>query len=89
MKVHFLHNNYLLSGFLQVECHPHFKQDELIAYCTNQGIHVQAYSSLGTSDNTSLLQDPTVKKIANELNVSSARILLKWALQRGLGKYVS
>ena len=47
---------------------------------------MQAYSSLGTSDNASLLQDPVVKKVASELNVSTARVLLKWALQRGLGK---
>ncbi|XP_008205329.1 glyoxal reductase isoform X2 [Nasonia vitripennis] len=69
----------------QVECHPHFRQDELIEFCTKQGIHVQAYSSLGTSDTTNLLEDPVVKKIASELNVSPARVLLKWALQRGLG----
>lgn len=73
--------------FLKVECHPHYRQDKLIDYCTKQGIHVQAYSSLGTTGETGLLEDPTVKKIASELNVSPARVLLKWALQRGLGMY--
>ncbi|XP_029047624.1 glyoxal reductase-like [Osmia bicornis bicornis] len=69
----------------QVECHPHFRQEELIAYCNEKGVHVQAYSSLGTSSNTSLLTDPTVTKIASQLDVSPAQLLLKWALEQGIG----
>lgn len=68
--------------FFQVECHPHYRQEELIKYCKKEGIHVQAYSSLGTSTETLLLNDPTVCKIAQEINVSPARVLLKWALQQ-------
>ncbi|XP_076765727.1 uncharacterized protein LOC143432745 [Xylocopa sonorina] len=69
----------------QVELHPHYRQEELIKYCNEKGIHVQAYSSLGTSSSTSLLRDPTVVKIASQLNVSPARLLLRWALQQGIG----
>ncbi|XP_031842242.1 glyoxal reductase [Nomia melanderi] len=69
----------------QVECHPHYRQTELINYCNEKGIHVQAYSSLGTSSNSNLLKDPVVIKIASQLNVSPARLLLKWALQQGIG----
>lgn len=69
----------------QVECHPHYRQDQLIDFCTKNGIHVQAYSSLGTSDITDLINDPIVRKIASELKVSSARVLLKWAVQRNIG----
>ncbi|XP_053971915.1 aldo-keto reductase family 1 member B1-like [Hylaeus volcanicus] len=69
----------------QVECHPHYRQEELIKYCNEKGIHVQAYSSLGTSSNTNLLKDPTVTLIASRLNVSPARLLLKWALQQNIG----
>ena len=47
---------------------------------------MQAYSSLGKSGNLSLLQDTVVKKVASELNISTARVLLKWVLQQGLGK---
>ncbi|XP_015119705.1 uncharacterized protein LOC107042949 [Diachasma alloeum] len=69
----------------QVELHPHYPQRELVEFCDKEGIHVQAYSSLGTSTDTSLLKDPTVSRIAGELNVSPARLLLKWALQQGIG----
>ncbi|XP_014234856.1 uncharacterized protein LOC106657708 [Trichogramma pretiosum] len=71
----------------QVECHPHYRQDELIEYCKKEGILLQAYSSLGTSDpndHTKLLGSSVVQKIATKLNVSPARLLLRWALQRGL-----
>nr|XP_046479738.1 putative malate dehydrogenase 1B [Neodiprion pinetum] len=69
----------------QVECHPHYRQDELRTYCNKEGIHVQAYSSLGTSKSNELLQDPTVNSIATEYKVSPARVLLRWALQQGIG----
>ncbi|XP_043270968.1 NADPH-dependent aldo-keto reductase, chloroplastic-like isoform X2 [Venturia canescens] len=69
----------------QVECHPHYKQTELIKFCEEEGIHVQAYSSLGTSNYKSLLKDPIVCRVANELAVSPARVLLKWALQQNIG----
>ncbi|XP_063975739.1 glyoxal reductase-like [Diachasmimorpha longicaudata] len=69
----------------QVELHPHYPQRDLVEFCEQQGIHVQAYSSLGTSTDNSLLKDPVVCRIAGELNVSPARLLLKWALQQGIG----
>lgn len=69
----------------QVELHPHYRQKELIKYCNEKGIHVQAYSSLGTSSSTNLLKDPIVVKVASQLNVSPARLLLNWALQQGIG----
>ncbi|KAJ8674839.1 hypothetical protein QAD02_010625 [Eretmocerus hayati] len=69
----------------QVECHPHYRQDDLLKFCVQEGIHLQAYSSLGTSDTTDLLKDPVVNEVASQLSVSPARVLLKWALQRGIG----
>ena len=32
----------------QVEVHPYFRNQELIDYCASEGVHVTAYSSLGT-----------------------------------------
>ncbi|KAF7990380.1 hypothetical protein HCN44_000185 [Aphidius gifuensis] len=68
----------------QVECHPHYRQAELIDFCKKENIHVQAYSSLGTSTNVSLIKEPRVCQIAKELDVSPARVLLKWALQQDI-----
>lgn len=75
----------ILPAVNQVELHPHYRQEELIKYCNEKGIHIQAYSSLGTSGNINLLRNPIVLKIASQLNVSSARLLLNWALQQGIG----
>ena len=58
-------------------------------FCIKEGIHLQAYSSLGSSDNGALLNDPIVRQISSKLNVSPARLLLKWALDRGIGKFNS
>ena len=32
----------------QVEVHPYFRNQELIDYCNSEGVHVTAFSSLGT-----------------------------------------
>ncbi|XP_015590066.1 NADPH-dependent aldo-keto reductase, chloroplastic isoform X3 [Cephus cinctus] len=81
-----LQNSYgVIPAVNQVECHPHYSQKELIDFCKREGIHVQAYSSLGTSDPTALLKDPVVYSIASDINVSPARVLLKWAVQQGIG----
>lgn len=71
---------------LQIEYHPHLIQKGLVDYCRSKGIHFQAYSSLGTTtDNNTLLTDPFVCKIAEQRGVTPARILLRWAVQQGVG----
>lgn len=74
-----------LNVYIQVELHPCLQQKDLITFCNKEGIHVQAYSSLGTSSSTDLLKNSVVQSVAAELNVSPARVLLKWALQQGIG----
>ena len=36
---------------LQVECHPYLVQRELLNLCQDEGVHFQAYSSLGSDGN--------------------------------------
>lgn len=77
----------------QVECHPLYPNNELRSYCDKEGIVLQAYAALGGQDGTkqkwkellngkTLLQCPTVLKISQELGVTSAQVLLRYALQR-------
>ncbi|XP_037078001.1 aldo-keto reductase family 1 member A1-A-like [Pollicipes pollicipes] len=69
----------------QVECHPYYQQKELREFCGKNSIHVQAYSSLGTTvEKSPLLVDPAVQEVAKEVNKSPAQVLLKWALQQSL-----
>lgn len=69
----------------QVEWHPRHNQPELLAYCREQGIFLQAYSSLGSSNAVSLRHDPTVVRIAEKLGKSASQVLLRWAFQQNIG----
>ncbi|XP_075043761.1 putative oxidoreductase YtbE [Mixophyes fleayi] len=67
---------------LQVEFHPLLPQAALLSWCKRNGIHLQAYSSLGCGD---LLEKEEVKKVANVYGCTPSQILLKWALRQGVG----
>ncbi|HEY4185547.1 MAG TPA: aldo/keto reductase [Polyangia bacterium] len=66
----------------QLELHPLLQQDDLVAYCAAQGIHVTAYSPLGSSDRPAfvkeadapvLLDDPVIRSIAEVAAVELTR----------------
>lgn len=67
----------------QVECHPQNDEAELLNYCRQHNIVVEAYSPLG-GEGHSLVGDPRIESIANYYKVSSAQILLRWNIQRGV-----
>lgn len=76
----------------QVELHPYLQQNKLLEFCSKNGINVTAYSPLGSGDRPdamkaddepSLLENPTIKKIAKKHNASPGQILIKWSEQRG------
>jgi alcohol dehydrogenase (NADP+) len=75
----------------QVEMHPLCRQDDLVSRCAALGIHVTAYSPLGTPDSAemlkrtgpALLDHPTIVKIAEESGHSPGQVLIRWGLQRG------
>ncbi|XP_072996861.1 aldose reductase [Typha latifolia] len=71
-----------LPSVCQMEMHPGWRNDKMLEACKNNGIHVTAYSPLGSSERN-LIHDPIVTKIANKLNKSPGQVLIKWALQRG------
>ncbi|KAK0718493.1 putative aldo-keto reductase [Lasiosphaeria miniovina] len=64
----------------QIELHPWWQQRELVAYCEEQGIVVQAYSPLATGTK---LNDPVVGEMARSLSKSPAQVLIRYGLQRG------
>ena len=69
----------------QVEYHPLCFDLNLLKYCEEKGILLQAYSSLGTSSDRSLRDHSLVKKIAQKYGKSTSQILLKWAAARNVG----
>ncbi|KAI7884877.1 Aldo/keto reductase [Lichtheimia hyalospora FSU 10163] len=66
----------------QVELHPYLAQKELVDFCAKNGIHVTAYSPLG-STNSPLMTNEQVAAIAKKYDASPAQILLSWGIQRG------
>lgn len=75
----------------QVELHPYLQQRDLLEYCKSQGIHVTAYSPLGSKDRPerlkkenepSLLDNPIIKTIAGKHDCTPAQVLISWAVHR-------
>ncbi|MEH7611276.1 aldo/keto reductase [Gottfriedia acidiceleris] len=62
----------------QVEFHPHLTQKELLAFCKNEGIQMEAWSPLKQGQ---LLEEPVLTKIAHKYNKSVAQVILRWDLQ--------
>lgn len=58
----------------QVEWHPHCHESALKKFCQKEGILLQAYSSLGGSNNPNLISDPVVVEIAKKLNKGPAQV---------------
>jgi alcohol dehydrogenase (NADP+) len=77
----------------QVELHPFFAQNGLVSYLRGAGIHVTAYSPLGSSDRPaqmkakdepSLLKNDVIAAIAKAHGATPAQVLLAWHIARGI-----
>jgi diketogulonate reductase-like aldo/keto reductase len=68
---------------VHVESHPYLSEWELLNYCKDNGIVLQAFASLGHSSEPNLLEDPVIVAIAKRVNKTPAQVLLAWAIQRG------
>ena len=64
----------------QVKFHPVSHDAELIAYCKDKNIVVEAYSPLGQG---SLVRNAVVRSIAETYQKTPAQILIRWALDHG------
>jgi methylglyoxal/glyoxal reductase len=62
----------------QIEFHPKLIQSEVRAFCQQHNIQVEAWSPLM---NAELLNNETVKGIAEAHNKSAAQVILRWDLQ--------
>jgi alcohol dehydrogenase (NADP+) len=76
----------------QVELHPYNPQPELLSTCESLGVHLTAYSPLGSLDRPAmmkqanepaLLHSDLVTGIATDLGVTPAQVLIAWAISRG------
>ena len=74
----------IIPAVNQVELHPYLPQSELREFCAKNGIVVEAYSSLGSGKEPSLLEDEAVLEISKDLKISPSSVLLSWARQKNI-----
>lgn len=66
----------------QVELHPYCRDEELVAFCRENEIAVEAYAPFA-SGAFGLLKDPVISRVAREANRSVGQTILRWHLQQG------
>jgi len=64
----------------QVEVHPYLRNDEVRAYGVEHGIATEAWSPIARG---TVLEDPTITRIAENLDRTPAQVTLRWHVQRG------
>jgi len=91
-------NSRIKPASLQIENHVFLPQNDLVKFAQDNGIVVVAYSPLGSpgigkfyakfgvtgKEVPSILNNPTIKKIADKHKKSSAQVALKFLLQRNI-----
>jgi diketogulonate reductase-like aldo/keto reductase len=65
----------------QVEYHPKLSQLELLNFCKENGIQLEAWSPLMQGE---LLQNEVLSELSKKYNKSVAQIILRWDLQNGV-----
>lgn len=69
----------------QIELHPWCQQRDIVAYCREKGIVVQAYCPLVRAQRA---DDPVLNRIASKYGKTWAQILIRWSLQKGYSPQV-
>ena len=70
-------------AIVQVELHPYLPEWELLDFCREHGIVLQAFAALGHAMEPNLLGDPVITAIAERVRKTPAQVALAWAVQRG------
>lgn len=65
----------------QVELHPQLTQKELLTYCQDKSIRLEAWSPLGQGH---LLTNDTLVSIGKKYGKTAAQVILRWDLQVGV-----
>ena len=65
----------------QIEIHPFYLEEDLIALCRQNNIAIEAYSPLARGDNA--LNNAVLQKMAKKYKKSVPQIMLRWSIQMG------
>ncbi|XP_020588706.1 aldo-keto reductase family 4 member C9-like [Phalaenopsis equestris] len=71
----------------QVECHPVWQQTKLRSFCQSNGVHLSAYSPLGSPGTRwiegNVLANSVITEVAQKLGKTAAQVALRWGIQAG------
>lgn len=74
-----------VPALIQNEIHPYYQENDVIPFIQDLGIVVQGWYPLGEQGHTAeLLGDEVISAIAENHGVSSAQVILRWNLQKGV-----
>jgi diketogulonate reductase-like aldo/keto reductase len=73
----------IVPAVVQVESHPYLPEWELLNFCRQRGIVMQAFAPLGHGMQPRVADEPAIAEIARRLHRTPAQVALAWALQRG------
>ena len=68
---------------VQVESHPYLPEWDLLDFCREHGIVLQAFAAVGHAMEPNLLADLVITAIAQRVHKTPAQVALAWAVQRG------
>lgn len=75
----------ITPALVQNEIHPYYQENDVIPYIQALGIVVQGWYPFGGRGHTGeLLGNETISAIAEAHRVTSAQVILRWNLQRGV-----
>ncbi len=75
----------ITPALVQNEIHPYYQENDVIPYIQSLGIAVQGWYPLGGRGYTAeLLGDEVISAIARAHGKSSAQVILRWNLQKGV-----
>lgn len=65
----------------QVEMHPFLYRRDILEYCQERGIQVEAFSPLARGRR---LEDPRLAEVARRSGRTPAQVMLRWGVQKGM-----
>lgn len=75
----------VMPAVVQNEIHPYYQEKDVIPYIQEKGIVAEGWYPFGGRGHTSeLFNDEVITQIAENHQVSSAQVILRWNLQRGV-----
>lgn len=75
----------IMPAVVQNEIHPYYQEKDVIPYIQEKGIVVEGWYPLGGRGHTAeLLNNETILAIAQAHGKSSAQVILRWNLQKGV-----